>query len=839
MTAPSSPESPAPSSPPFPPRPTLVVLGGVFVGMTWASALGLDDWSRVVVCAVVAGVLALAGRRSAHATAAAMVVASVALGLSLQIPMERERVASREALAALAAEPTALVEIQGYLADEAWVGRRSVMALLRPGAVLGVAGQRHILPGAMMVRTAMPDEASRRPWMDATAGDEVRGVGLLEPMPDAPDPGEFDAWIDSQGARGLVMLRLAEVGPPADGRGPWGTLRAAIKARTNTIEGLFARTCDPERAALMTALTLGRTGGLSAEQRAAFRATGLAHLYSVSGLHTATVGLVLMMLGGVMGLGPRWRAVLVIGGLFLFCAMTGFRTPCLRAALIVAVFTLQALAYRSTDSLAGLASVALVLVIARPAAVWQLDFQLSFLCALVLLLSGGVTLWIEKRLGDLFDWTILGAAAINAAKIIAVSVLIQLVLAPMLLRHFGEVSLIAPIANLVGIPLSGIAMVMGLAAAAVEYLSPAASELIAGLAGGVAWLLDVAMQWLAAMAVVSVRVATPWPAWVVAACYALMAGGGWLARAPRPWIAAGVESFARSLLVVAAMIVAWSWWGPRPPLLTVTFFDVGQGDATLLQTRDGHTLLVDTGPPGQGRAVADHLRRRGIDRLDQLLLTHADADHVGGAATIVRQVTPGVVFVGGSLASTDAWRDLALAVEARAVPVRQLARGDRFSLGDDVEIGVLHPTPSFLEPGDDRNDASIVLRVRCGEVVFLLTGDAEAEAEADMLASLPAEALRADVLKAGHHGSRSSTTAPLLAAVRPTHAVISAGRNNRYGHPAPEALARLAEWQPTVWRTDHQGTITMTTNGNSIDVRVERGAVSTQRGRPTATTAAP
>lgn len=815
-----------PQLPPSPPstitlRVPLVVLGGVLGGMVWARALSLHAWQPVATLILLAVLSTAAARRWPGAMGLGLMLGALALGMALQVPQERQRAAAHRVLDRLVVEAPALVQVSGTLADEPWIGRRGVLVPLAAGSTLGVKGATVALPAPLMVRVALDPDADRTTWRASTVGDRFEALGRLEVLDDEPEPGDFDAWLASQGAPALVVARSASVSPPPAGRGVWPSVRAWAKARANAAEDLFARTNEPAQAALLTSLTLGRTGGLDDKQRDAFRATGLAHLYSVSGLHTATVGVVLMGLAAMLGLGARWRAAFVLVGLSLFCATTGLRTPCLRAALLVTVIVLQGLSWRATDRLASLASVALVLVVARPAAVWQLDFQLSFLCAAVLALSGPVTVWIEQRLGARVGWELAGAAIVAGAKILAVSALIQLVLAPAMLRHFGEVPLVAPLANVVGIPLSGVAMTLGLAAAVAEYFVPMIGEALAIVAGWATWLLDVAMRAMAAGAV-SVSVATPWPAWLVAACYALLIAGAWLARRPRPWAGAGIESFARSLAIVALMVMGWSWWGPAPARLAVVFLDVGQGDAILLQSANGTSMLVDTGPPGAGREVVESLRRRGIEHLDVLVLTHADADHIGGAAEVMNALMPRTLVLGGSLSSGDAWREVAEAAATLNTPIRRVARGDQWTLAADVDVEVLHPTPSFLDPGDDRNDASVVLRVICDRVAFLLTGDAEAEVEADLLASVPLGRLRADVLKAGHHGSAGATTTAFLAAVAPQDVVLSVGANNRYGHPAPEVLERLTATSAHIWRTDQQGQVAFTTDGRMLRVATGR-----------------
>jgi len=270
---------------------------------------------------------------------------------------------------------------------------------------------------------------------------------------------------------------------------------------------------------------------------------------------------------------------------------------------------------------------------------------------------------------------------------------------------------------------------------------------------------------------------------------------------------------------------------PADGTLAVHFLAVGQGDATLVVAPSGETMLVDTGDfEDDGEHVVDYLRRNGIDRIDHLVTTHADADHVGGHAAVIEYLETegdgvGAVYDPGIVASTRTYEAYLDAVERYDVPLYETRAGDEIPLSG-VELAVLGPPESFLD-GRDRNANSIVLRLGYGERSFLLTGDAEADAE-EWLLDRYGDRLDATVLKVGHHGSSSSTTPPFLDAVSPTVAVVSSAYDSQYGHPHDEVLDRLAARSvPTFWTGTH-GDAVVRTDG-------QRLVVATQHDAPTDT----
>ena len=252
---------------------------------------------------------------------------------------------------------------------------------------------------------------------------------------------------------------------------------------------------------------------------------------------------------------------------------------------------------------------------------------------------------------------------------------------------------------------------------------------------------------------------------------------------------------------------------PAEGTVEVHFIDVGQADSILIRSREGN-VLIDAGTTDTEGRLQLHLDRCGIDRLDYFICTHPHDDHIGGADMILDFFEVGTVILPEAELDTYSWDRLDKKLAEHAVPVMHPMPGDALTLGE-MEFLFLAP----IGVSEDLNDMSIVTKLTVGEISFLFTGDAEEETETELLVSFPPEVLDCDILKVGHHGAATSSTAAFLEAVSPLAAVISVDADNEYGHPHDETLARIAEAGiDTVLRTDALGTIVITTDGTAVQI---------------------
>ncbi|MGH7607332.1 MAG: DNA internalization-related competence protein ComEC/Rec2, partial [Gemmatimonadales bacterium] len=380
-----------------------------------------------------------------------------------------------------------------------------------------------------------------------------------------------------------------------------------------------------------------------------------------------------------------------------------------------------------------------------------------------------------------------------------------LVTAPITAYAFGTVAPVGIVANLVAIPLSAVA-VPGLLVALVL-----SSDLLAAGAGLCLALLDLIAKWAAAVPGGHVVMAAGWQA--AALWSAVLAVAWWLWHSPRRrWLIAARVAFIATIVSWAAVLHGFTRLSACR-CLTVHFLDVGQGDAAVLRTPGGRWILIDAGPAfgrrdAGRRVVVPFLRRHGARRVDVVVASHGHADHIGGLASVLEAIPAGLVLEPGEPVGEAAYLGFLAAVEAAGVRWRAARTGDRVEL-DGVRLEVLSPDAAWTAALMDPNEESLVLLVEYRGSRLVFAGDAGMPVERRLAGRVG----DVDVLKVGHHGSRSATSDAWLDELRPERVVISVGARNRYGHPAAEVVERLAARGIAVWRTDRRGTITLTIDG--------------------------
>lgn len=273
-----------------------------------------------------------------------------------------------------------------------------------------------------------------------------------------------------------------------------------------------------------------------------------------------------------------------------------------------------------------------------------------------------------------------------------------------------------------------------------------------------------------------------------------------------------------NLILIASVLAGIVLFRPatssaaNPDKMEVHFIDVGQGDATLI-TCGGHAMLIDAGDDSKGTMIQNYLQKQNIEKLDYLILTHPDSDHIGGAPVIITKFKIDRVFVSNYEKANKTYQKLIQALDNKRLSRTTPKVGSRYMLGS-AAITVLAPNKEYDKP----NDASIAFIIQNGDHKFLFTGDAEENAEQDILKNK--YDISADVYKAGHHGSKTSTSEEFFEAVRPTYAVISCAEGNPYGHPDAATLNTFRTNGVKVYRTDEQGTVIATSDGETITFRV-------------------
>jgi competence protein ComEC len=557
------------------------------------------------------------------------------------------------------------------------------------------------------------------------------------------------------------------------------------------------------QAPVVRALLIADTRTLPGEVRDRFAAAGLVHLLSISGLHVAIVAeavLLTLQAGRLPRSLARWAA---LGVTAVYVAAIGAPPPALRSAAMLGVATCSRTFQRPVSAWASLALGAAIPLV-DPRNVIDLGWQLS-VAGFAALTAAGI--WCKRHIPvRVRGWRR------SILRDVAVSCLATLVSAPLVAWAFGRVSLVAPLTNIAAAPV-------------IAVLQPSLflALLIAPWHGPAAFIANGSRPLLAALdGVARVGSSVPFAALTVAPSLWVAVSSGIASVAVL--VAASSRRPGRALGAAALAVAACCWW-PFVPLgsgeLELHVLDVGQGDAIALRTPHGRWILVDAGRMWSGgdagrSVVVPYVRRFGGD-VSLFILSHPHADHVGGAETVLRALRPGAYWDAAFAGGSHPYRNSLSAAAELGVRWARVRPGDAVQI-DDVSVEFLAPDSVWTAHLTDPNLASSIVRIRFGDVRFLLTGDAEAPEESWLLAHEP-DALDADVLKVAHHGSATSSSGPFLDRVHPRVAIVSVGAGNAYGHPSADVVRALLDRGSAVFRTDQLGTIVVRTDGHALVVR--------------------
>lgn len=638
-------------------------------------------------------------------------------------------------------------------------------------------------------------------------GELLRVTGALRRPGPPRNPAAFDfaRYLSNRGIGATLSVERTE---------RLGRARGAAWASA-WVERTVRERIGGEAGALMAGLLLGRTSAIPDACLESFRRAGTVHVLAVSGLHVGFISVAVYALLRVARVPRRAARTLIVPVLAAFVAVVGPRPSVVRASIMAAALIGGWSFERRPNPLNAVGLAATAILLARPGALFDLGFALSFAATTAI-----ITLFQTIR-GPLSALDRLGRAGRLLGDSLAVSASAQLGVAPVLVAAFGHVSVAALLANLAVVPLAGFAVISGMAMlttacapqvsrvfAAAAFVSLKAAGALSAVVGGSTWA--------------SVSLARRlWPAPATAAIgLALVTLAKRAGRLTRPSRMRG--AFAVVWLTAATLTAALVWSGPGRDHLRLIVFDVGQGDAILLETRGGRRALVDAGGAWGGPAGGDagrdvvlpYLLAAGGSHLDLVVATHAHADHVGGLASLLRACSVGTLALPLASRGNREMSDLAGSAGRLGAQVMWVARGDTLLASPSCTLTVVWPPPGPCPGTPTENDGSIVLRVGAPGVAFLLTGDVEATAERAVVAG--GAGLRADVLKVPHHGSRSSSCAEFLRAVGPSLGLVSVGRNNRYGHPDDATLERLRLAGVDVLRTDADGAIVVDVGRNRV-----------------------
>ena len=688
------------------------------------------------------------------------------------------------------------------------------------------------------------------------------------------NPGSFDyaAYLARQHIFWTASMTAGSNARILSGRCGWRPMAAVFALRVaalDRIDRLYGS--DSYSAGMMEAILIGETSKLERVWTDNFRRTGTFHALVISGAHVSVLAGVLLFVLRICFLPEIPALAVTAAGAWLYALVSGFSAPVVRASGGLTLYLIARFFFRRGRVMNLLAAVALVYLVWDPDQMFDASFQLSFLCvaaigalAAPLLEATSAPLarglrgisqiaadpHLEPRVAQLrvelrlaaetlwwwtrapVRWTLeLSALAMRLAlfafELAVVSTTVQIGLALPMAEYFHRVSFSGLSANLLIVPLLEAVVPVGFLAIFTGWRWAAA------LAG---WLLKISgrvADWHAAIEP-AWRVPDP-PLWLALAFVSALVALAMLAR-NRAWRlpAAAVALGLFALLVWQPAPLRWDH-RRQVRALELTAIDVGQGDSLLVRFPEGRLMLIDGGgllQYGVRRrsnldlgedVVSPYLWHLGIRRIDVVVATHAHEDHSGGLAAVLDSFRPREVWTGAN--PLAALTDRAARVRARVIEMRA---GPPFQFSG-ATIQVLSPPGDYAASKPGNND-SLALRIAYGSRAFLLAGDMERPMEARLLSV--GRPIRADVLKVGHHGSRTSTIQPFLDAVSPSIAIISAGYENSFGHPSAEVVDRLKARHSALLRTDFDGLVTVRTDGKRLwfDTMLWRGGAAAWTG---------
>jgi len=684
---------------------------------------------------------------------------------------------------------------------------------------VGFSGKEAEVRGRL--RLMVPRSAEVPPRPELFTGDKIKVSARIYASKDFNNFNSpfYARYLKSQGihnrafTKSPLLIERTAGGNKASVFHAVSVLRQALQKQ---LERYFPRPrpagISPE-GAVLEALLLGDDGRMDPGIVLSLQKTGLYHLFAISGAHIAIVTFLFFSLFKLIRVPQRISYGVLIACLVFYALLVEGSPSVLRAVIMTLCFLTGKLIWKDVHLINTISLSAFILLAANPFSLFDLGFQLTFAATLSIIL-------FYPRLIRLFP-----KLPLQASELTVMSITASLGVLPILVGDFNRVTFSSLILNYAAVPLVGFVMGAGYVFLPLSFAAPFLAKPMAFGLRELVRIFSRLSHLLDPVGFISYRI--PTPSWIVVLGYfafLLLLLTPQRFKGQKPIVFAGFAAFFIVLITYP--------FPSTSPDLKVTVLDVGQGDSILVEFPGRRKMLIDGGGFPEGsfdvgeRVVSPFLWRKGIKRIDDLVLTHAHPDHLNGLPAVARNFRIGEFWEAESPLDSEAYRALDGALGSR-VPRIRVAGGFVRKEGGAVIEALYPPEGGDANPRFVENDRSIVLRLTFGGASFLLPGDVGQKAEAEVLAAVPD--IKSLVMKAPHHGSDSSSSAAFLAGVSPEYVVITVGEDNRYGLPAPAVLDRYARTGARVFRTDLDGAVEFSTDGDRLRVRTAAQGVREPR----------
>lgn len=626
------------------------------------------------------------------------------------------------------------------------------------------------------------------------AGQLVRIVGKPSLVKSrAKESFNYRDYLLKRGIATVFYLTPNDISVAVKAQGFFGSLKGRLTENLKASLG-------GEEAAVLSAFLFGERSYLSKSVTEAFSGSGVAHVLVVSGLHVAIVGSFFLLI--FAKLRASIKNALAILGVIFYALLIGPEPSLVRSTIMLTMGYLGWFLGREKDSISAISFSSILILACSPLSLFSVAFQLSFLATLGIILLSST---FEEIFATGFIWL---------DKSLAVTMAAQSLVIPLLFKYFPKFYLASPLANLVIAPLSVPMLYLGLISSVLFFMHPALALPLQKANALLAHLMLSLARWFASISAMSISTYT-FPIWAISLYY--LALFTFLSQIKKRGLKLGLKRLiAISMAAMTiALFVQIASIGVGSKGASVTFLDVGQGDSALILGEDGESVLIDGGASYE--AIAGDLRRAGVKKIDLLLFSHYHDDHIGGLFGLIDDYKVGLLL---HPAAKGDFSKLSLIehIEAERIEYREARPGQKILLGREISIEVISAGLLNWE-SQNRNNDSMVVKVKLKGVSVLFVGDLEDEGQADLVRS--GADLKCDIYKVSHHGSENGSLKEFLEAVRPKAAVISVGKGNGFGHPHQEAIEELESLGIDIYRTDEDGDITVWPMGRSIRVEKE------------------